>query len=80
MSEKVLGFKEKDAIDYGGTTIEVRKDVLCPVVSLEWLEKQKDLIGKTKPLSDKELNAYLQGKLDFYYDLLSAAKKQAGEK
>ena len=87
MNEKVLGFKEKDA-EPRGMGIEgfewehyaIGKKQLIPVVSLEWLEKQKCLTEKTRPISDEMLNAYLQGRLDFYYDLIEAATKQVGEK
>ena len=84
MSERVLGFKEKDAntedIGLDELIYRIYGDKFIPVVSLEWLGEQKHLTQKTIPLPDKELNVYLQGKLDFYYDLFSAAKEQASEK
>lgn len=39
MIEKVLGFKQKDAIITDAPNIEIHPTKLIPVVSLEWLEK-----------------------------------------
>ena len=62
MSEKVLGFKEKDAvgrIQYGklinAPYYEIAEADLVPVVSVEWLEKEcKKQIKKSRtPFADE---------------------------
>ncbi len=73
MSEKVLGFKEKDAYDVKGlhpfAHYRIQKIKLVPVVSIKWLENEFDKIR-----SRLDMEATLD---ELQYALLSAAKKEA---
>lgn len=80
MSEKVLGFKQKDAITTGGLLkVEeyiISKNWLVPVVSLEELEKaRKDSLIKLK----KEFKCIQTLKLfeALWDDIITWAKKEA---
>jgi len=89
MSEKVLGFKEKDAdIILTGvgkevwTQINIDENNFVPVVSLEWLERY----CKRKEMQDfdvVELETGREGEIILYVnkeDLLSSARKEVETK
>ena len=94
MVEKVVGFCRQCRKSFFGKRTQKYCSTNCYIkhknneakkykkkgITLEWLEKQKCLTEKTRPMADKKLDAYLQGRLDFYYDLIEAATKQVGEK
>ena len=57
MSEKVLGFKEKDCVSFGEDVnnieyFEIKPDKLVPVVSLEWFEEIIDKVEKGFSVGD----------------------------
>lgn len=89
MAKRFFGFKEKDMNDYGSSNIEVRKDKLVPVVSVEWLEKeinnrlrQVKAFDKHPPL-DEEIakieKAQNYAIISGLTSLLASARKEAGE-
>ena len=80
MSEKVLGFKEKNAdiekLNEDWIELEINQKDFIPVVSLEWLEKE---------LRDLNFTDYFDTAANVNQDavkakIISDAKKQAGEK
>lgn len=74
MSEKVLGFKEKDAWDdwiKDEPALKVEERKLVPVVSLEWL----------KEYCEKHKHYDLEGDIMVWADeLIRTAEKQASQK
>lgn len=80
MSEKVLGFKEKDALyDDGMDLVQgwaIDEDKLVPVVSLEWLEKW---CRKYQKKLDYDIE-FDRGQGASLIDLLADVRLQAGKK
>lgn len=82
MTEKVLGFKEKDALQdnhdlfFDEASLVIPKSKLVPVVSLEWLEKTMEELEKQ--FDNDKYNQY-NSERGFYY-LLLEAKKEAEQK
>ena len=46
MTEKVLGIKADFEISEAGNLVDITKESLVPVVSLEWLEKEIERLKK----------------------------------
>jgi hypothetical protein len=69
MSEKVLGFREKDALFENPGIYILPDNKLVPVVSVEWLKKwcKENTFDLTSPSIDKK-------------ELLKAVEKEANKK